>query len=42
MQNEVNGRAELLRWMNKTGIIPAGVNADEDKMGRIFYTDGND
>lgn len=42
MQNEVNGRDELLRWMNKTGIIPAGVNADEDKLGRIFYTDGND
>lgn len=41
MQNEVNGREELLRWMNKTGIIPAGVNADEDSTGRIFYTDGN-
>lgn len=41
MQNEVNGREELLRWMNKTGIIPAGVNAEEDKTGRIFYTDGN-
>lgn len=41
MQNEVNGREELLRWMNKTGIIPAGVNAEEDKTGRISYTDGN-
>ena len=41
MQNEVNGREELLRWMKKTGIIPAGVNAEEDKMGRISYTDGN-
>ena len=40
MQNEVNGREELLRWMNKTGIIPVGVNAKEDSTGRIIYTDG--
>lgn len=40
MQNEINGREELLRWMNKTGIIPVGVNAKEDSTGHIIYTDG--
>lgn len=41
MQNEVNAREELLKWMNRTGVIPSGVNAAEDKYGHIFYTDGN-
>lgn len=37
MQNEVQGRDELLKWMRKTGIIPPGVNAVEDEHGNINY-----
>lgn len=37
LQDEINGRWELLKFMNETGIIPPGVKAEEKPNGQIVY-----
>lgn len=38
LQDEINGRWELLKFMNDTGIIPPGVRAERKPDGRIVYS----
>lgn len=41
LQDEINGRWELLKFMNDTGIIPPGVNAEKKENGQIVYKSNN-
>lgn len=41
LQDEINGRWELLKFMNDTGIIPPGVNAEKKDNGQIVYKSNN-